>query len=415
LKSNLPTIVIGAGIVGVSTALHLLMRGQNVVLIDRKEPGQETSFGNGGIIEASYVLPFGFPAIAAFPQILLNRDTSVLVHYPTLLSTLPWMLNFFLQSQPKPRRQNGRLLRPLADVAVQEHRALMGSAGAERYLRKAGRAQVFRTAQSFEASAALRVAADDLSVPYEVFDAPSFQSIEPHLAPIFHRAVTWPTSARVTEPGAVTALYAARFAAEGGTIRRAQVASLHPLGDETWEVKLDCGALKAARVVVCAGPWSPELLAPLGYKFPLAIKRGYHQHFTALNGAVLNHAIADYDVGYLIVPTELGYRITTGVEYARVGTPPNPVHIERALPHARELFPLGERIGPSWVGNRPCFADSLPVVGRAFRHNALWLNFGHGHSGFTIGPSSGHLLADMVCGGPLLCDPHAYRPERFWK
>jgi len=407
-------VVIGAGIVGVSTALHLLMKGRSVVLVDRSDPGQETSYGNSGIIEASYVLPFSFPALSSFPRILANRDTSVLVHYPTLLATLPWMLDFYLQSRETKRVKNGRLLRPLLDGSVAEHRALMTTTDSERYFRSAGRIQIFRGADSFRGAALTRRTADELGVPYEVLNPSELNRIEPDVAPIFHKAIRWPTSARVTDPGAVTASYANRFVRDGGNIMRTNVVSLHSKDSQNWEIILDTGSIEAEQVVVCAGPWSPELLRPLGYRFPLGIKRGYSQQFFAVQNKRLHHAIADFDVGYLIVPLETGFRITTGVEYASLGTRSNPVQISRVLPRARELFPLGDHASDPWVGSRPCFADSLPVVGAAFKHKGLWLNFGHGHSGFTIGPSSGRLLAEMLCGERPFCDPEPYRAERFW-
>ena len=111
---------------------------------------------------------------------------------------------------------------------------------------------------------------------------------------------------------------------------------------------------------------------------------------------------------------EQGIRITTGAEFADRDAPPTPVQIERVLPYARELFPLGEaNEAEAKLGNRPCFADSLPVIGAAPRHKGLWFNFGHGHSGLTIGPSSGRLLAEMLCGEIPFCDPMPYRADRF--
>jgi D-amino-acid dehydrogenase len=166
--------------------------------------------------------------------------------------------------------------------------------------------------------------------------------------------------------------------------------------------------------VLCAGPWSAEMLKPLGYRFPLAVKRGYHQHYRAAGSATLSHAITDADYGYVIAPMEQGYRLTTGAEFADLDSPPTPVQIGRILPRARELFPFGAAVeSVPWNGNRPCFADSLPVIGPAPRHPGLWLNFGHGHIGLTIGPSSGRLLAEMMSGKQPFCDPHPYRAERF--
>jgi D-amino-acid dehydrogenase len=124
--------------------------------------------------------------------------------------------------------------------------------------------------------------------------------------------------------------------------------------------------------------------------------------------------MSDSDRGFLICPMEEGYRLTSGVEFAGLHAPKTPVQLEKILPSARELFPLGDPVEASpWVGCRPCFADARPVVGAAPRHAGLWFNFGHGYMGLTIGPASARLLAEMMKGEKPFCDPHPYRPERF--
>jgi len=407
-------VVIGAGIVGVSTALHLLMRGKKVLLLDRGAVGHETSYGNAGIIEASYVLPFGFPSLQHIVQIMFDRDTAARVHYPSLPRYLRWLFDFYRQSQPAPRQLNGRLLRPLVENAVAEHQGLMRNTEAARYLSSAGRVKLHRSAESFRSGAFERRVAQELGVPFAVMDAKVFGEYEPSLNPIYHCAVRWPSSARLTNPAAVTAAYAERFVREGGVFRQEPVRALEELGDGLWQVQAGAGTVKARHVVLCAGPWSTDFCQALGYHFPLQVKRGYHQHFAAQGSAALSHALVDVDVGYVLAPMEQGYRIVTGVEFAALGTPPTPVQIARVLPYARELFPLGRALeNTAWTGNRPCFADSLPVIAPAPNHRGLWFNFGHGHSGLTIGPTSGRLLAEMLCGELPFCDPTPYRATRF--
>jgi D-amino-acid dehydrogenase len=109
-----------------------------------------------------------------------------------------------------------------------------------------------------------------------------------------------------------------------------------------------------------------------------------------------------------------GIRLTTGAEFARRDAPPTPVQLERSLPAAREIFPLGKAIDREpWLGRRPCLPDMLPIVGRAPRHQRLWLDFGHHHLGFTLGPVTGRLLAEMMTGETPFTDPAPYRADRF--
>ena len=169
-------------------------------------------------------------------------------------------------------------------------------------------------------------------------------------------------------------------------------------------------------VVVALGPWAPDLLEPLGIKLPLAVKRGYHRHFRARGNAALSRPMLDAENGYCLTPMEQGIRLTTGAEFAARDAAPTPVQFDRLLPAARELFPLGEPVEPApWLGSRPCFADSRPVIGRAPRQRGLWLAYGHGHWGLTLGPATGRLVAEMMTGATPFCDPAPYGAERFMR
>src|SRR5947209_2106722 len=117
---------------------------------------------------------------------------------------------------------------------------------------------------------------------------------------------------------------------------------------------------------------------------------------------------------FLLAPMNRGIRLTTSVEFANRDAPPNFGQVERALPKAHRLFPLGEPVeAKPWKGARPCLPDMLPVIGPAPRHPGLWFDFGHQHHGFTQGPVSGRLIAEMICAEAPFTDPTPYRADRF--
>ena len=174
------------------------------------------------------------------------------------------------------------------------------------------------------------------------------------------------------------------------------------------------GPVQAGAGVVALGPWSDDVLRPLGYRIPLGVKRGYHMHYKAAGNATLNRPIIDVQHGYALTPTVKGMRLTTGAEFALRDAPPRPVQLDRVEPLAREIFPLGERIDAEpWLGRRPCLPDMLPMIDRAPKHEGLWMNFGHHHLGFTMGPVTGRLLAEMLTGEAPFTDPAPYRADRF--
>lgn len=407
-------IVLGAGIVGVSVALHLVKRGLAVTLIDRGEFGRGTSYGNAGIIEANTLFPAAFPtSLKSLICIALKRAPEANYHASFLARVMPWLLTFRRNSAPERLIATMWAMRPLFGRALAEHEALMTEAGAGRYLRRTGWLKLYRSDRGFAGTASERALATELGLPVRVMDVGAALALEPSLVPVFRHAVFWEDAASVTNPLAVTRAYAARFTTLGGVTGVGDARSLHRLGAR-WRVETAHGPIDADAAVVALGPWAPDLLIPLGIKLPLAVKRGYHRHFGPRGNATLARPVLDADNGYCIAPMEQGLRITTGAEFAPRDAAPTPAQLDRLLPAARDLFPLGDAVeSKPWIGARPCFADSRPVIGRAPGEPGLWLAYGHGHAGLTLGPVTGRLIAEMVTGAAPFCDPTPYGAERF--
>ncbi len=237
---------------------------------------------------------------------------------------------------------------------------------------------------------------------------------EPHLTGAFAGGVYLPAPGFVPDPGGLAKAYAALFTRKGGRFLVGDARTLEQTAGG-WRVSGPHGALVARDVVVALGPWSDLVFRPLGYSIPLSVKRGYHLHLAPRGNAVLNHPVLDSDLGYLLAPMNRGIRLTTGVEFARRDAPPTPIQLERALPRAHALFPLGEAVDAKpWMGARPCLPDMLPVIGRAPRHAGLWFDFGHQHHGLTLGPATGRLLAEMMTGETPFADPEALCRRALW-
>lgn len=407
-------IVLGAGIVGTSIALHLARRGMSVALVDRAGPGEQTSFGNAGIIEGNTVFPPAYPAdFGSHLRIAFKRAPEANYHLSFLPQVAPWIMAFRRASQPKRLVETAHLIRPLFSRAVAEHEALLAEAHATQYLRKTGWLKLYRSERGYQALQPEFDLAAKFGLPLQRLDVDGARSLEPSLNPVFAHAVFWPQAASVSDPLAVTRAYAARFAALGGVTVNGDARSLHRSGDR-WRVETNEGGIDAPEVVVALGPWARDLLDPMGLKLPMAVKRGYHRHFKAQGNAALSRPVLDADNGYCITPMDVGIRMTTGVEFAARDAPPTPVQFGRIMPGARELFPLGDRADDqTWLGCRPCFPDSRPVIGRAPGHPGLWLAIGHAHWGLTLGPATGRMIAEMMAGDPPFCDPMPYRAERF--
>lgn len=407
-------IMLGAGIVGVSAALQLAKRGLSVALVDRGGVGEQTSYGNSGVIEGSTILPPAFPdTLGGLLKVALKRGSEANYHLSFLPQVAPWLWAFRAASRPDRVVETARLNRPLFARAIPEHEALMQESGATRYLRKTGWMKLYRSERAFRALQPEFDLAREFGLPLKTLDADGAQALEPSLNPVFEHAVFWPQAASLSDPLAVTRAYAARFSALGGVTVTGDARSLHRAG-RGWRVETNEGGIDAPEVVVALGPWAPDLLGPMGIRLPMGFKRGYHRHFHAEGNASLSRPVVDTQYGYLITPMAQGIRLTTGAEFAARDAAASPVQFDRLMPQARKLFPLGARADDkTWLGARPCFPDSRPVIGRAPGQSGLWLAIGHAHWGLTLGPPTAKLIAEMMAGATPFCDPAPYRAERF--
>jgi D-amino-acid dehydrogenase len=408
-------VVLGAGMVGVGAALHLQKRGRDVILIDRHElAGEETSFGNAGIVECASVFPYMFPRdFAEILRYALNRAPQVRYRLTDLPVFLPWLARYFLASSPERAMHSAMAELPLIRNSLIEHEALIAEAGVPDLLRRTGWIKLFRNDATLAKAARDFERAAKYGVAGEILDAKAIAAREPHLTGEFAGAVYFPAPGFVPDPGGLAKAYAALFGRKGGRFLVGDARTLEQASGR-WRLTTLEGAVSAREVVVAMGPWSDQVFAPLGYSIPLSVKRGYHVHLKPRGNAVLNHPVLDSDLGYCLAPMNRGIRITTGVEFADRDAPPTPVQVERALPRAHALFPLGDPVDAKpWKGARPCLPDMLPVIGKAPRHAGLWFDFGHQHHGLTLGPATGRLLAEMMTGETPFADIRPFAVERF--
>lgn len=405
--------VLGAGMIGTCTALHLQQRGYQVVLIDRTGPGKETSFGNAGIIQREAVEPHAFPREAsAILAAALARNDDVRYHWNALPRVLPRLWQYYANSAPVRYAPIAQAYSKLIECCLSEHQALITAAGAEELIRREGFYFAYRSPSAL--APAIKNAEhlqQSYGVQHRVLDGQALASAEPALQFTMAGAIHWLEPWSVGDPGNLVERYAELFVQAGGKFVADTVLALAPDGIG-WQVRSAAGTTRVEQVVVALGPWSDALIRTLGYHYPLFIKRGYHQHYQAPQP--LQRALLDAERGYVLAPMRRGLRMTTGAEFARLDAPPTPLQLHRCATSAREIIDLGPALAePPWLGNRPCTADMLPIMGAAPRHRGLWFNFGHAHQGFTLGPVAGRLLAELIEGRSCWIDPAPYSPSRL--
>ena len=406
-------LVLGAGMVGVSCALALQKRGIAVTLIDRKEPGRETSYGNAGVLASSSIVPLNNPSLyAKIADYLGNRHPALNLSWRRAFIRPGWLLRFLWEARPSQAAARIAALQALTASTVDRHRALMTEAGVAHRLRENGTLKLWRTEAGHAGAQAEHDFLKRHGIASQILDRQGISAVEPSLNPIFPVGLLIPSVGSVDSPGAVTAAYAALFSERGGRIERAEVTALARQG-AGWRASTTKGAFDADIAVVALGPWSGDLLEPLGLDPRLDVERGYHRHLKPQPGTNRARPVYDVDGAYYMAPMEQGYRITSGVDLSFRDAPDNHRQIDSATASAREAFPLGEVIGETWRGARPTLPDSVPMIGEAPRHPGLWLAFGNQHIGFSTGPITGEMIAAMVCREKPPIDPAPFRPGRY--
>ena len=406
-------LVLGGGMVGVSTAWHLQQRGYDVVLVERGEPGRETSYGNAGLIQREAVEPYAFPHdFQKLVQVALRQGNDVNYRLSDLAAIAPRLVEYWWNSGPKRYDTITRGFEALIRHCLTEHDCMIDAAGAGDLVRHGGWTQIFRTEKGFaDGAARARHLAREFGVEGRILDSATLSRAEPALHRKMTGGVYWPSPYSVKDPGALVQRYADLFVSGGGKIVHGDARTLAHLASG-WTVRTADGPVSAEQAVIALGPWSSDLTRSMGYKFPLFVKRGYHRHFRW--DGHLNAPMIDTDAGVALLPMAQGLRVTTGAEFALRDVPPSWKQILKSEKLAREMLDIGEAVETTpWIGSRPCVADMLPIIGEAPAHTGLWFHFGHAHQGFTLGPATGRLCAEMMKGETPYIDPLPYRPTRF--
>ncbi len=412
--SRFDVMVLGAGMVGASCAAQLALKGIRVALIDRRDPGEETSFGNSGFIDASAFIAHVMPRdLRTLLKRIRGETPHVNLHFAMLPRLASWLRRYWNESTPERVVAAAARLSPLAAHSVTEHKKLAELAGARELIRDTGVLRLYRSRSAFDAAQADRELMRRYAIELRELDSSQLAALEPCLAPVVDRAVWLPRACFTVNPGALTKAYAALAERNGGMFVSADASGLAKIADG-WELATPQGPIRAAQIVVALGPWAKDLLARFGVSVPIAIKRGYHMHYGLAGNAVLGRPVGDVESGFVLSPMAMGVRLTTGAEFADRDAAPTPVQLEASEMRARKLVPLDGRLAPEpWMGARPCTPDSSPIIGPAPGQAGMWLAVGHGHWGLGLGAVTGRLIADLVTGATPLVDPRPLGLARF--
>ncbi len=410
-------IVIGAGMVGTSIAWHLQKNNSKVLMLDRKLPGLETSYGNAGLIqrEAIHIHPFPRQITEMF-RVLPNQGTDIRYRVPAILRYHQALLQYWKYSSPASVKQIESEWQTLIAHCTSEHQKMIEASGADELITRDGWLQLHRSAETLKAAADTAILDRQQGVEHKVLSLEELKALEPNANfDGFVGAIHWLNSWQVSNPSYLVKAYAKSFEEMSGTILERDVTDIQPENDG-WKVTTTSDTYYSDKLVIAAGPWSNELIKPLGYDLPLFPMRGYHQHFKLHDKNTIHHSMFDMDKGFVMGPMQQGIRITTGAEMTTMNAPKNFGQLNTVLKLARKILPLEDAVeSEAWAGSRPCMPDMKPVIGPAGNHENLWFAFGHSHQGFTLGPITGRLVEELIHDKPLTVDVEPFNAQRFSK
>ncbi|MBD1551057.1 glycine oxidase ThiO [Pseudomonas typographi] len=357
------TLIVGAGAIGLLTALNLAEQGERVTLLDRQLAGREASWAGGGIVSPLY--PWRYSAAV-----------TALAH---------WSQDFYPRLGDELFVRTG--LDPQVHVTGLYWLDLDDEAEALAWARREQRPL---SAVSLEAT---------------------YRQV-PALAPGFERAIYMADVANVRNPRLVKSLKAALALLPNVTLREhCEVRGFLRNGDAVGGVDTAEGPLRADRVVLAAGAWSGQLLATLGLALPVEPVKGQMILYRCAEDFLSRMVLAR---GRYAIPRRDGHILVgSTLEHAGFDKTPTDEALHSLVASAEALLPAlakAERVG-HWAGLRPGAPDGIPFIGPVGRHPGLWLNCGHYRNGLVLAPASCQLFTDLVAGRTPIIDPAPYAPD----
>jgi len=410
--------VLGAGIIGICSALWLQREGFDVTIIDPNPPGSGSSFGNAGGFSPASVVPMSMPGVLRHvPGYLTDPQSPLVIRWSYLPRLAPWLWRFVQSGKRERVEEQAKALRSLLSPVFDCLTPLVKQAEAEHLIRREGMLYVYRSEQSLEGDSLGWDLRRRNGIAFERLSGRQISEFDPSLSGEFQEAILVPGNGHMVDPQDLV-----RHLAQAAQRAGAQMVVAYARGFEFADgkltgVRVDGRVIPADAAVVACGAYSKHFTDSLGERIPLDTERGYHVLLKTPE-ATPRVPVLDAERKFVATPMRAGLRIAGIVEFAGLKRPPDMRITSRLLDNARAMFPALREDYPDsevgkWMGFRPSIPDSLPVIGRARDCQDIVYAFGHGHVGMCGGPMTGKLVAELLADRPTSIDLTPFHPGRF--
>ena len=406
--------VIGAGIVGVSTAISLQREGHKVILIDKAGPAEGTSYGNAGLLASCAMVPVTGPGlIKKAPRMALDPNQPLFMKWGYLPKLVPWLFKYLAHANAADTKRIAAAIMGVVGDSLADHQAIAKGTGAERFIVPTDYLYAYNSRADFEADGFGWSIRKDHGFTWEELENGALQAYDPTLSDVLGFGVKMGNHGRILDPGSYVKALAAHVEAEGGKFIKAHVDEVIEEAGHVTGVRAGGEVFACDACVVATGVWSGPLAKKLGVNVPLESERGYHVELWEPS-FMPKSPIMVASGKFVLTPMEGRLRMAGVVEFGGLDAAPSRAPFEFLMKNALAALPgLTWKRKEEWMGHRPAPADSIPVIGESPRLKGAFMGFGHHHIGLTAGPKTGRLLAQMISGKRPNQDVSVYDPARF--
>ena len=407
-------IVIGAGIVGVSTAIWLQRSGFKVTIIDQKGPATGASHGNAGILAASSIIPVPNPSlIKKLPFYLLSKDSPVFFKMSYLPKMFPFLISYLSKSNLREVNKYAERMTPLIFDTVCQHKSLAKGTGAEKFISYQDYCFGYETEENFLNDKKVWNLRQKHGLPFEVVNGNEFSNFDPFYKDLFDVIVKCKNHGKINDPGLYVKTLCDHFLSQGGELIISKVNDISSKNLNDVIVKIESDSLIANKIIVATGAWSKKILKKFKIKMPLESERGYHVEYVEPNFYPKVPMMLT-SKKFVITPMDGRIRVAGLVEFAGLKALKRKPPLNLLKNKIKVLFPnlkCKEKI--EWLGHRPALVDSLPMLGYLDKNKQILVAFGHQHLGLTAGAKTGRIVSDLIIGNDIKLKISNYRPNRF--
>ena len=404
--------IIGAGIVGLSSAINLVKRGSKVTLIEKDLKGQPASYGNASWLSSPSITPVLMPGMfKKIPKMWLSKDGPLFLRFPGVLKMIPFLIKYLSYTKKEKVEHISKNLAFLLKDSIGEHRELVKGSKAERWIEDSPFLFIYKNKTDFEND----------SYTWSLRKKHGFELIEvqkeelnrifPGLSQEYTFAIKIENQGYISNSQNYLDDLIDYYKSLGGEIIENEVLDINPSGDN-FIIKLKNSDLFTEKVLISSGVYSGDFVKKFNVKVPIESERGYHLELFDTNIRI-NHPIMNGYLKLAITPRPTGIRFAGLVEFGSLNSKPNPKAFELLMRNAQSMFPgIAFSRKMEWSGHRPSTVDSLPVIGASERSKNLFFAYGHHHIGLTAGPKTGKMIAKQILRDNDQFDLEAFNPHR---